>query len=129
MEKIQDSGKVWCKGFARPVHAVRVGNKIFATGKGEDQTIECWVDKNFLYVDLNEPCREIRYARKFPLDLEPTLPGTLFNGFTLTKHADVLIVRSDHDRIEEKTISGETYRTGQYQNMSSREFCDWAWGQ
>ncbi len=128
MKKIQDSGKVWCKGFARPAHAVRTGDKIFATGKDEDQTIECWVDRNFLCVDLNEPCREIRYARKFPLYLEPTLSGTLFNGFTLTKHIDVLIVRSDHERIEEKTICGETYRTGQYENMNSREFWHKVWG-
>ena len=75
MKEIQDSGKVWCKGSNRPVHAVRVGNKIFATGKGEDQTIECWVDGDVLCVDLHE--REIRIARKIPLDLEPTLQGTL----------------------------------------------------
>ena len=126
MKEIQDSGKVWCKGPNRPVHAVRVGNKIFATGKGEDQTIECWVDGDVLCVDLHE--REIRIARKIPLDLEPTLQGTLFNGFTHTKHADILIVSSDHDRIEEKIVSGEAYRTGQYNSMSSREFWNKATG-
>ena len=122
MEEIQDSGKVWCKGSNRPVHAVRVGNKIFATGKGEDQTIECWVDGDVLCVDLHE--REIRIARKIPLPLglEPTLTGTLFNGFTRTKHADVSIVSSDQESVEEIIISGETYRAGQYNSMSSREF-------
>ncbi len=99
MEKIQDSGKVWCKGSTRPVHAVRVGDKIFATGKEEDQSIECRVDGDTLYIDLHEA----KITRKIPLDLEPTLAGTLFNGFTHTKHADVLIVSSDHDRIEETT--------------------------
>ena len=128
MEEIQDSGKVWCKGSNSPVHAVRVGNKIFATGKEEDQSIECWVDRDVLYVDLHEPQREIRIARKFPLDLEPTLAGTLFNGFTRTKHADVSIVSSDQESVEEIIISGEAYRTGQYNSMSSREFWNKATG-
>ena len=103
MEEIQDSGKVWCKGSNRPVHAVRTGNKIFATGKEEDQSIECWVDRDVLYVDLHEPQREIRIARKFPLGLEPTLTGTLFNGFTRTKHADVSIVSSDPENFGTKS--------------------------
>lgn len=123
MEKIQDSGKVWCKGSTCPVHAVRVGSKIFATGKGESQSIECWVDRDMLCVDLHEP--EIRIARKFPLDLEPTLAGTLFNGFTRTKHADVSIVSSDQEGVEEIIISGETY--AQYKSMSSREFWNKVW--
>jgi len=125
MEEIEDSGKVWCKGVTRPAHAVRAGNKIFATGKSEDQAIECWVDGNVLCIELNEPGRQIRMARKFPLDIEPTLAGTLFNGFTRTKHADVLIVRSDHDRIEEKIISGEAY--SQYESMDSKEFWSTVW--
>ena len=122
MEEIQDSGKVWCKGSTRPVHAVRAGNKIFATGKGKDQSIECWVDRDVLCVDLHEPQQETRIARKFSLDLEPTLAGTLFNGFTRTKHADVSIVSSDQESVKEIIISGETYRAGQYNSMSSREF-------
>ena len=128
MEEIQDSGKVWCKGFAGPAHALRIENKIFATGKSEDQSIQCWVDEGVLCVDLNDPGPGIRVAKKFPLDLEPTLSGTLFNGFTRTKHADVLIVSPDQERIKEEIISGETYRVGQYDSMSSREFWDKVWG-
>lgn len=128
MEEIQDSGKVWCKGYARPAHAVRIENKVFATGKTDDQTIECWADKGYLCIDLNEPGREMRLAKKIPLDLEPTLPGTLFNGFTRTKHADILIVNPDQDRVEEEAISGETYRNGQYNCMSSKEFWRLVWG-
>ena len=128
MEEIQDSGKVWCKGFAGPAHALRIENKIFATGKSEDQSIQCWVDEGVLCVDLNNPGPGIRVAKKFPLDLEPTLSGTLFNGFTHTKHADVLIVSPDQERIKEEIISGETYRIGQYDSMSSREFWDKVWG-
>ena len=128
MEEIQDSGKVWCKGFAGPAHALRIENKIFATGKSEDQSIQCWVDEGVLCVDLNDPGPGIRVAKKFPLDLEPTLSGTLFNGFTRTKHADVLIVSPDQERIKEEIISGETYRIGQYDSMSSSEFWDKVWG-
>jgi hypothetical protein len=128
MEETQDSGKVWCKGFVRPIHALRIENKIFATGKSEDQTIEYWVDDSVLCVDLNEPEKKIRVAKKFPLDLDPTIPGTLFNGFTRTKHADVLIVTSEQDRVEEETVSGETYREGQYDSMDSKEFWDKVWG-
>ena len=127
MEEIQDSGKVWCKGFAGPAHALRIENKIFATGKSEDQSIQCWVDEGVLCVDLNDPGPGVRVAKKFPLDLEPTLSGTLFNGLTRTKHADVLIVSPDQERIEEEVISGETYRIGQYESMSSREFWDKVW--
>ena len=127
MEQFQDSGKVWCKGFARPAHAVRIENKIFATGKGEEQAIDFWVDGNILCIDLNEPSRGVRKAKKVPLELEPTLSGTLFNGFTQTKHADVLIVSHNQDRIKEKIISGKTYRTGQYDIMDSREFWNKVW--
>jgi hypothetical protein len=127
MEKIQDSGKVWFKGCARPTHAVRIENKIFATGKTDDQSIEYWVDGDILCVDLNDPGREVRLAKKIPLELEPTLPGTLFNGFTRTKHADILIVSPDQDKIEEKAISGEIYRSGQYDDMDSREFWVKVW--
>lgn len=128
MKEIQDSGKVWCKGFAGPAHALRIESKIFATGKSEDQIIQFWVDEGVLCVDLNDPGPGIRVAKKFPLDLEPTLSGTLFNGFTRTKHADVLIVSPDQERIKEEIISGETYRIGQYDSMSSREFWDKVWG-
>jgi hypothetical protein len=120
MLEIQDSGKIWCKGSARPSHAVRTGNKIFATGKEEDQTIECWVEADNLCVDLHGP--EIRIARKFPLILEPSLSGTLFNGFSKTKHADVLIVSSAQEGVETKIVSAENYRTGQYSSLSTNNF-------
>lgn len=125
MADIEDSGKVWCKGSTGPIHAVRAANKIFATGKKEGQEIECWVDGDTLCVVLHEPDQAIRVARRFPLDLEPTIEGSLFNGFTLTKHADLPIVSPEQDRIEEKIISGESYR--QYQNMDSKSFWQDIW--
>ena len=39
MEEIKDTGKVWIKGSVGPVHAVRIDNTIFATGKKEDQNM------------------------------------------------------------------------------------------
>ena len=71
MEEIQDSGKVWCKGFAGPAHALRIENKIFATGKSEDQTIECWVDEGALCVDLNNLDKGIEWQRSSLLILSP----------------------------------------------------------
>ncbi|MZH41326.1 MAG: hypothetical protein F3740_05920 [Nitrospinae bacterium] len=127
MEKIEDSGKVWIKGSSSPTHAVRVGNKIFATGKSEEQAIECWLDQNMLCVDLNNSREEIRIAKKFPLNTEPGLSGTLFNGFTQTKHADVLIVSSDSEQVEEKMVSGDFYKEGKYNSMGSREFWNKIW--
>ena len=125
MVEICDSGKIWCKGSPQPIHAVRVGNKIFATGKEESQIIACWVDGEVLCVALHEP--GVRSARKFPLYLEPTLSGTLFNGLTLTKHADVSIVSSKQNGVEEKIVSGETYKTGQYDSMYSADFWNKVW--
>ena len=43
MVKIQDDGKVWLKGSVGTAHAVRVDNKIFTTGKKEDQSIDLWL--------------------------------------------------------------------------------------
>ncbi len=129
MEKVQDSGKVWIKGFSSPTHAVRARDKIFATGKNEEQAIECWLDGNMLCVDLNNFRKQIRIAKKFPLNTEPSLAGTLFNGFTQTKHADVLIVSSDHDQIEEKIVSGDDYKAGKYNSMDSLKFWNKIWSQ
>ena len=125
MVEIEDSGKVWCKGSSSPIHAVRAGDKIIATGKENNQSIECWIDGDVLCVDIHGS--EIRIARKFPLDIESTLVGTLFNGFTHTKHADVSIIGSGQPGVKERIVSGETYETGQFENMSSRDFWDKIW--
>ena len=44
MAVIKDTGKVWIKGSVGPVHAVRIDDTIFATGKNEDQNIELWIN-------------------------------------------------------------------------------------
>jgi hypothetical protein len=125
MIEVCDSGKIWCKGSSSPIHAVRVGDKIFATGKEENQTIECWVEGNILCVDLHGG--KTRIARKLSLDIEPTLAGTLFNGFTKTKHADVSIVGPNQTGVEEKIVSGESYKAGQCENMSAVNFWNFIW--
>jgi hypothetical protein len=130
MEKIQDSGKIWCKGSSSPIHAIRAENKIFATGMEENQIINCWVDRDaqILCLDLHEPKKKIRVARKFPLDLKPTLEGSLFNGFTETKHSDVEIIGSEQVGVEDRVLSGAAYNKEKLGAMNSFKFWETAWG-
>ena len=44
MPEIKDSGKVWTKGSVLPVNAVRIDNKIFATGQKDNQNVELWLE-------------------------------------------------------------------------------------
>ena len=53
MADISDVGKVWIKGSAGPVHAVRIDNTIYSTGKKEDQNIELWIKNGGLCIDLH----------------------------------------------------------------------------
>ena len=48
MPEIKDSGKVWTKGSVLPVNAVRIDNKIFATGQKDDQSAELWLEDDGL---------------------------------------------------------------------------------
>ena len=54
MPEIKDSGKVWTKGSVLPVNAVRIDNKIFATGQTEDQSAELWLEDEGLCLDLHD---------------------------------------------------------------------------
>ena len=122
MTVIKDTGKVWIKGSVGPVHAVRIDDTIFATGKKEGQNIELWIKDKGLCLDLHDSKKGERTARFIPLDIKPTLSGTLFNGFEKTKHADVLIVASDGKQTKEISISGEQYQTGGFNNLDSKNF-------
>lgn len=122
MEEIKDTGKVWIKGSVGPVHAVRIDNTIFATGKQEDQNVELWIKNKGLCIDLHNSKKEERTARFIPLNKKPTLTGTLFNGFPKTKHADVLIVSSNGDQIKEKSVIGKQYKEGGFNNLNSQNF-------
>ena len=128
MTVIKDTGKVWIKGSVGPVHAVRIDDTIFATGKKEGQNIELWIKDKGLCLDLHNSKKGERTARFIPLDIKPTLSGTLFNGFEKTKHADVLIVASDDNQTKEISISGEQYQAGGFNNLDSKNFWMIIWG-
>ena len=122
MAKIIDTGKVWIKGNAKPDYALRVDKNIFVPGKEADDEINCWVEGEFLCVDLLDRHSERRVARKFPLKAEGTAPATLFSGFAKTKHADVLAVCPHTAGVEEHIFQGEDYNSSRIYELDCRDF-------
>ena len=110
MSKIDDDGKIWLRGFARPEYGVRVGNLYFVTGKEDAEIIKLFIHYNFLYVDLHNSECQYRIIRRFDLDLEPRCSGTLFSGFKKTKHADIKAVTYRDTETDEFRIDGEKYQ-------------------
>ena len=53
MAEIKDKGKVWVKGSVGTAHAVRIDDKVFATGKAADQNEELWLENDGLCLDLH----------------------------------------------------------------------------
>ena len=127
MTEIKDAGKVWIKGSVGPVHAVRIDDKIFATGKKEDESMELWLKNKGLCLDLHNFQMGKRTARFIPLNIKPTLYGTLFNGFEKTKHSDVSIVASDGDHTREISVSGIEYKEGGFKNLDVHTFWVTVW--
>ena len=127
MPEIKDSGKVWMKGSILPVNAVRIDDKIFVTGQKEGQIVELWLENDGLCLDLHDLKKGERMARFIPLNSKANLPGTLFNGFDKTKHADVLIVGCDAVGTKEKSISGIKYQEGRFKNLDHRTFWRIIW--
>ena len=127
MSKIKDTGKVWMKGSVGTAHAVRIDDKVFATGQKEGQSIDIWVDNDGLCIDLHDSKLAERTARLIPMDTPASLPGTLFNGFEKTKHADVLIVSVDSEGVKEKTVSGKEYQEGNYGILDRLVFWQTIW--
>ena len=127
MPEIKDSGKVWMKGSVLPVNAVRIDDKIFVTGQKEGQIVELWLENDGLCLDLHDLKKGERMARFIPLNSKANLPGTLFNGFDKTKHADVLIVGCDAVGTKEKSISGIKYQEGRFKNLDPRTFWQIIW--
>ncbi len=122
MPEIKDNGKVWIRGKPGTSFAVKVDEKVFVPGQEEGQSIEYWLEENFLCVDLHSPGQNIRIVRQFPLGLEPTHPASLFNGFKKTKHADVKVVTFEDEGVAEKIFKDEEYAEGHIQNMSRDAF-------
>ena len=127
MPEIKDSGKVWMKGSVLPVKAVRIDNKIFATGQKEDQSAKLWLEDEGLCLDLHDFKKGERIARFIPLNCKAKLPGTLFNGFEKTKHSDVLVVAYDAFGSKEKSISGIEYREGEFNTLDHQTFWQTIW--
>jgi hypothetical protein len=125
MRTIEDTGKVWFKGTFGPEYAVRVGDKVYVPGKGENDTMDCRVIDNTLWTDLHDKKSGKRVGRRFPLDLPSTTPATLFNGFEKTQHADVMVVTYKDGGVEEITICGETYKNESIAGMEPETFFQW----
>lgn len=125
MAKIDDTGKVWFKGAFGPEYAVRVGDKVFVPGKGENDTVNYLVGDGNLCVDLHNEKTGIRVGKYFSLDLPTTTPATLFNGFENTKHADVIVVTYKDEGVREVAIKGEVYREEAISVMASEKFFQW----
>lgn len=125
MVNIEDTGKVWFKGAFGPEYAVRVGDKVYVLGKGEDDVVECRVIDNALCADLHDKKAGQRVGRLFPLDLPTTTPATLFNGFEKTQHADVMVVAYKDGGVKEVTICGEAYMNESIAGMEPETFFQW----
>jgi hypothetical protein len=125
MARIEDTGKIWFKGAFGPEYAVRVGDKVFVPGKGENDAVECRVAGNTLCVDLHNEREGIRIGRHFLLDLPTTTPATLFNGFEKTRHADVMVVTYLDEGVKEVTVQKGVYRKEAIADMESEIFFQW----
>jgi hypothetical protein len=127
MSEIKDTGKVWMKGSVGTAHAVRVDDKVFATGQKEGQSVDLWLDNEGLCIDLHDSKIGERTARFIPLNTPATLNGTLFNGFEKTKHADVLIVPANGEEIKRKSVSGKEYQEGGFKVLDRLTFWQAIW--
>ena len=78
MAEIKDNGKVWVKGSVRPVYAVRIDAKVFATGKAADQKEEFWLENDGLCLDLHKSKKGERTARYITHNSHAKISGTLF---------------------------------------------------
>ncbi len=122
MPEIKDTGKVWIRGQVGTAFAVKVDEKVFVPGQEEGQSIDYWLEENYLCVDLHGPDQNMRIARRFPLNLEALHPATLFNGFNKTKHADVKIISYEDEGVAEKIFKGEEYSKNNVRSMSRDAF-------
>jgi hypothetical protein len=127
MSEIKDTGKVWMKGSVGTAHAVRVDDKVYATGKKEGQIVDLWLENEGLCIDLHDSKVGERTARFILLNTTATLNGTLFNGFEKTKHADVLIVSADSEEIKKKSVSGKEYQEGGFKFLDRLTFWQTIW--
>lgn len=122
MSDIDDDGKIWLRGSVRPEYGVRVGELYFIIGKEDADDINCYIQDNCLLADLHNPEKQYRIIRRFILDQDPQSHGTLFNGFTNTKHGDIRAVTCRDDGVAEFLLNGEDYLNNKADEMDSCQF-------
>ncbi len=123
MLEVQDKGRVWLRGNVRPVFALRINSKIVIPGCDEEQCVY-WVSGDGLCVDCHQPGTGLRIARWFPLSGEGDTPGTLFSGFDLTKHADILAFVPTSPSVKSVEYEGEDYQ--RVKDLDSEQFWQFA---
>ena len=129
MRNINDFGKIWLRGFIRPEFGVRVDEIYFVIGEGDSKSTNCSLYENYLFVVLHYPEKQIRVFRRFSLDLVPKSHGTLFNGFTKTKHADINAITYRDDGVEDyvgNAIDCFIGNNGEIDPIKIMEFTGWS---
>ncbi|HAX45758.1 MAG TPA: hypothetical protein DCX78_02880 [Nitrospina sp.] len=122
MPDFDDDGKIWVRGSVRPEYGVRVGDLYFITGMEESDNINCFIRDKYLFADIHDTGKQYRIIRRFPLKLDPECPGTLFSGFTNTKHGDIMALTYRNDGVEEYGVEGEMYSDENASGMDSVRF-------
>ena len=109
MLTLYDTGKIWLRGLVKPEFAIRAGNLYFVVGEGDTQSTKYLLYKNYLFVSIHYPKIESRLFRRFSLDLESKSKGSLFSGFTKTKHADIKAITYRDDGVEDYLAKEKDY--------------------
>ena len=101
MQALYDTGKICLRGLVKPEYAVRAGDLYFVIGEEDSQSTKYLLYKNYLFVAIHYPQSQSRLFRRFSLDLESKSKGSLFSGFTKTKHADIKAITYRDDGVED----------------------------
>ena len=109
MQALYDTGKIWLRGLVKPEYAVRAGDLYFGIGEEDSQSTKYLLYKNYLFVAIHYPQSQSRLFRRFSLDLESKSKGSLFSGFTKTKHADIKAITYRDDGVEDYLAKEKDY--------------------
>ena len=109
MLALYDTGKIWLRGLVKPEFAIRAGNLYFVVGEVDSQSTKYLLYKNYLFVAIHYPQSHSRLFLRFSLDLESKSKGSLFSGFTKTKHADIKAITYRDDGVEDYLAKEKDY--------------------